>query len=784
MAHLLGLSCRRVKLISCSSHFLVVTQEPGGGELLWTWGSNDAGQCGVGEELGCESKGGQLRPIPYLSTAQIAMRSPQPISAVACSRSASLVLRSSGVLLWCGSLPSPSPHRPQMSFTSVSVHQGDIRSICAGEAHLAAVVETAEGSRQVVTWGLNTHGQLGHGKALNTFVGSPTAVAFAWPSPVVQVCSGARHMLALLQNGRVYAWGKNVHTSIADTVPVEKKPRILGTRAQEMALMAPTKVVLGHAKSTLKGCISERLPVVMTASDSFSVISTPKKSWSWGECRYGGLGHGPQVFYVPSPSTPHLYPDNIVDITCGSRHTLFLDSSKRLYAMGYGRHGSLGVELSSSALSTPTLVTTFSNVPFQVSMMAAGESASLALMNLEPNPELTALFTPDSHLRFSDLVAPPSSAPPSPASSSSLASLSTSSSSSSSSSPPNATDAELIPSIVSQTLDYLEADSARISYEGIFRVEGLAQEKKIIERLWQTGEPLADFPDQYLSVPNLTFALKSFFRALPPLIPFDDFELFFQAASRSNVHDRVFSLGQRARQLPPGHWAILRRLYLHGMIVIANEPRNRMNLEAVSRMWGNMTLRNPDQSDKGLMRQGEVGAVAKPLLAYGHIIFDDFLWSLYLALYVSVGGESALAICDLLAKETRSPQDEAEWLRQLTTPRTGPTTTPDLPAMEQELAGFQGRLQALKDAACASATGQQLIAHITEAFELFDGIDTLLFSEQTHLIFWIVSVVLRSLRSTMWNVPVRHTRRTFRREGTLPHPISKMNFNFLGEDPF
>src|SRR3989338_8689242 len=138
LAHLLGLSCRRVKLISCSSHFLVVTQEPGGGELLWTWGSNDAGQCGVGEELGCESKGGQLRPIPYLSTAQIAMRSPQPISAVACSRSASLVLRSSGVLLWCGSLPSPSPHRPQMSFTSVSVHQGDIRSICAGEAHLAA----------------------------------------------------------------------------------------------------------------------------------------------------------------------------------------------------------------------------------------------------------------------------------------------------------------------------------------------------------------------------------------------------------------------------------------------------------------------------------------------------------------------------------------------------------------------------------------------------------------------------------------------------------------------
>lgn len=135
-----------------------------------------------------------------------------------------------------------------------------------------------------------------------------------------------------------------------------------------------------------------------------------------------------------------------------------------------------------------------------------------------------------------------------------------------------------IPSLITQTLDMLESDQEFLSVEGIFRIEGLESEKPIVQKLWQTGEPLSSWPTCYHSVPNLTYSLKQFLRACPPVLPYDMFDLFFAASERSNTCDQLYSLGQRTRQLPPQNFAIFRRLYRHGLIVLGHEPRNRMGL--------------------------------------------------------------------------------------------------------------------------------------------------------------------------------------------------------------
>jgi alpha-tubulin suppressor-like RCC1 family protein len=59
--------------------------------------------------------------------------------------------------------------------------------------------------REVLAWGENSKGQLGTGSTERAT--APQRVAFTPPSPVVEIEGGARHALARLQNGRVYAWG-------------------------------------------------------------------------------------------------------------------------------------------------------------------------------------------------------------------------------------------------------------------------------------------------------------------------------------------------------------------------------------------------------------------------------------------------------------------------------------------------------------------------------------------------------------------------------------------------
>ncbi len=80
-----------------------------------------------------------------------------------------------------------------------------------GVERIAAGGESAyavrNGGREVLAWGENSKGQLGTGDSERH--STPKPVMFTPPSPVVELEGGARHVLARLQNGQVYAWGSD-----------------------------------------------------------------------------------------------------------------------------------------------------------------------------------------------------------------------------------------------------------------------------------------------------------------------------------------------------------------------------------------------------------------------------------------------------------------------------------------------------------------------------------------------------------------------------------------------
>ena len=62
----------------------------------------------------------------------------------------------------------------------------------------------------VYTWGSATHGELGHGDAV-TALPKPVAIARLWGLKVTKVACGAHHCVARLRNGQLMSWGDNTH---------------------------------------------------------------------------------------------------------------------------------------------------------------------------------------------------------------------------------------------------------------------------------------------------------------------------------------------------------------------------------------------------------------------------------------------------------------------------------------------------------------------------------------------------------------------------------------------
>eukprot|EP00010_Vexillifera_abyssalis_P001942 CAMPEP_0201561586 /NCGR_PEP_ID=MMETSP0173_2-20130828/78873_1 /ASSEMBLY_ACC=CAM_ASM_000268 /TAXON_ID=218659 /ORGANISM="Vexillifera sp., Strain DIVA3 564/2" /LENGTH=973 /DNA_ID=CAMNT_0047976099 /DNA_START=2821 /DNA_END=5742 /DNA_ORIENTATION=+ len=736
---------KKISMVACSTQKIVVVDEKASGQSIYVWGDNSLGQCGLGARARYENQSGKMVPIEVIEKpTKLTNISAFGIVGVAARPGLSVLLDKNGTIHLAGHWNHAS--QPKDTFEPFHGINAHIEQVVLGSSHQAVLARDSTTDRNIVyTWGRNENGQLGHSQ-VGCIVDTPKEVeGFPARANIVQIASGTHHMLALTSDRQLFAWGKNVHVSPSDLDP-DNKPPILGTRETTPIVARPALVKFPILRKIQ--------PFKIAASTSYSMmIDRSGKVYSWGESTHGGIGQGNDVNYMATP-TQSKHPPDAIDVSCGLQHTISLHQSGSLYVCGYGRRGSLGLGSDRDVYNPTELL--FYGQRANTLIFDTGQYATLAVFPLIANPTVH-WFNDRARQTCATLEEVSGSA-------------------------------ERIPPIITDSIRFVEANPDHLNAEGIYRKESPSTHKRILQTLWQTGEPLVDFPDSIKNVYNVTCVLKIFLRSIrEPLFTFAKYEEFFEASEpQHDPAQKILRLGRLLRSLPPLHWRVARLIYLHGMKVIAHESGNRMGLEAVSRMWGNISLASQDTSPTALLRQGRVGDVAKPILQYGAIILNDFMFSLFENLIVQgkLPSEVVFETCANISTFAIPRNLQNKWHTQLQTAPNAPTSDPNVEhAAQQKREKISAEMDRLETEQKQGKTNQgalytQILALLRRTNECY------LNQSYNHPVTRVIFDVARHILLLQRIPPVTANQRQLnKRIRRAPHPIQTASLDYLGEDP-
>uniref|UniRef100_A0A3Q4HVP2 Chimerin 2 n=1 Tax=Neolamprologus brichardi TaxID=32507 RepID=A0A3Q4HVP2_NEOBR len=111
------------------------------------------------------------------------------------------------------------------------------------------------------------------------------------------------------------------------------------------------------------------------------------------------------------------------------------------------------------------------------------------------------------------------------------------------------------------------------------------------------GEKADISASAYADINIIAGALKLYFRDLPiPVITFDLYSKFIQAAKLPNAESRLEAIHEGLLQLPPAHYETLRYLMAHLKRVTMFEKYNLMNAENLGIVFGPTLMQPPEQN--------------------------------------------------------------------------------------------------------------------------------------------------------------------------------------------
>ena len=227
---------RGVKAVAGGHLFSLALRSDG---TVWSWGSNDSGQLGVGlflhnsglcnTQLDCSTVPVQVSGFgPKLTDTQRAV-------AVAAGGAHAFVVRGDGTL-WAwgyntsGQLGVKIADVPHAAYAPVLVPISDVVSVAASNGSQPNFSVAAKSDGTVWAWGDHQRGTLGSGVSLAAvgcapygppYCASDTPVQVPVPlaagTKVVQVAAGGTHAAALRSDGTVWTWGNNAVGQLGDT---------------------------------------------------------------------------------------------------------------------------------------------------------------------------------------------------------------------------------------------------------------------------------------------------------------------------------------------------------------------------------------------------------------------------------------------------------------------------------------------------------------------------------------------------------------------------------------
>ncbi|XP_046983465.1 protein RCC2 homolog [Schistocerca americana] len=240
------------------------------------------------------------------------------------------------------------------------------------------IIVTEEG--QALALGRNEKGQLGLGDTVRRDI--PTPIEAVKNLNVVGAACGRNHTLLLTDTGAVFAAGDNKlgQCGVGNQHPV----------------IATATVLSYKGPPVVKVCCGGEFSVVLDCKGVLHSFGCPE---------YGQLGHNTDgkyfvtsnklgfhcetspkriVFYVEKAKDGHVTPVEVLEITdfsCGSNHTVAVDSKKRAFSWGWGGLGRLGHAEQKDEL-VPRLIKFFDSQSRGVRSVHCGSSYSLAVNEL------------------------------------------------------------------------------------------------------------------------------------------------------------------------------------------------------------------------------------------------------------------------------------------------------------------------------------------------------------------------------------------------------------------
>jgi alpha-tubulin suppressor-like RCC1 family protein len=356
--------------------------------VLNAWGSNSAGQLGIGSA--------SLRPVPtQMGTSTWA--------AVANGEFYTTAIKTDGTLWAWGRNDQGQLGDGTTTNRTTPVQIGtdtEWVSVAAGTFHTLAM----KSNGTLWAWGGNANGQLGDGTTSGHTIPMQVGVDTNW----ARVAAGTFYTLAIRTDGTLWAWGGNFSGSIGDGTTTDRlAPVQIGSDSDWASISAGSGTT--HAIKTSgtlwawgsntggmlgDGTTTDRHTPVQIGTDTHwatvasgqgthaEALKTDGTLWAWGLYLDGQLGDG-------TASGSRLAPVQIgsgtdwTSVTVGDDHTAATKSDGSLWAWGANARGQLGDGMAPPCQnpsgcvghSTPTRVGTDNNW----SSVRAGETFTTAL---------------------------------------------------------------------------------------------------------------------------------------------------------------------------------------------------------------------------------------------------------------------------------------------------------------------------------------------------------------------------------------------------------------------
>ena len=235
-----------------------------------------------------------------------------------------------------------------------TIGDSNIIAISAGGQHSLFLDENSN----VYSCGYNEVAQLGHGNTNNVY-DFPTIIDALVDSNIIAISAGYQHSLFLDENSNVYGCGDNYYGELG----------ISHTADGDTVVDIPTRI---------DALVGSNITHISAGRFHYSLfLDSDRKVYSCGNNDNGQLGRTGNT-KIPMQITSNIDSSNIIAISAGYQHSLFLDSDRKVYSCGNNDNGQLG-HGNIDQCNVPTLIDAL--VGSNITHISAGYNFSLFVAN-------------------------------------------------------------------------------------------------------------------------------------------------------------------------------------------------------------------------------------------------------------------------------------------------------------------------------------------------------------------------------------------------------------------